>query len=365
MKRLFAMLAVCLIPSCLDVADDRADRDERVGHAKNAVMDVDVDDGLACIRNIATGELRVRATAPLPRVHVTVKDGATSLLFVVDAALSDATLEARVPNGSTLNVVEEPGERPTQKRWRIAVPQTRAIDLAIRAPDEAKPGPFRFAVLADVQEAIDGVQKIFGRLNEEPDVRFLVFTGDLTQQGTREQLERFERESHTLRMPLYATVGNHELGTSDLPYHEIFGRGSYHFRFRGVDFTLLDDASATLAPKVYDWLDGWLAAGRSNVHVLAMHIPALDPTGTRNGGFASRGEASKLLAKLGAGRVDLTLYGHVHSYYAFENAGIPAYISGGGGSIPERFDGIGRHFLVVDVDPGANRVTSVGMVRVD
>ena len=363
-QRLAAAFVVLLVPSCLDVADERADRDERVGHAKDAVMDVDVDDGLACVRSVASGELHVRATAPLPRVHVTVKDGAPSLLFVVESALSDATLEARVPNGSTLSVVEEPGERPTQKRWRVAVPQTRAIDLAVRAPDEA-PGPFRFAVLADVQEAIDGVQKIFTRLNEEPNVRFLLFTGDLTQRGTREQLGRFERESQTLRMPLYATVGNHELGTSELPYYEIFGRGSYHFRFRGVDFTMLDDASATLAPKVYDWLDGWLAAGRNNVHVVAMHIPALDPTGTRNGGFASRGEASKLLAKLGAARVDLTLYGHVHSYYAFENAGIPAYISGGGGSIPERFDGVGRHFLVVDVDPRASRVTSVGVVRVD
>ena len=114
-----------------------------------------------------------------------------------------------------------------------------------------------------------------------------------------------------------------------------------------------------------DWLDGWLAAGRGNVHVVGMHIPPLDPSGIRNGAFASRGEASKLLAKLAAGGVDLTLYGHVHSYYAFENAGIPAYVSGGGGSIPERFDGMGRHYLVVDVDPGAGRVLSVGVVRID
>lgn len=40
--------------------------------------------------------------------------------------------------------------------------------------------------------------------------------------------------------------------------------------------------------------------------------------------------------------VDLTVHGHVHSYYAFANAGIPAFITGGGGAIPERFDAIGR-----------------------
>jgi hypothetical protein len=49
-------------------------------------------------------------------------------------------------------------------------------------------------------------------------------------------------------------------------------------------------------------------------------------------------------------------------------AGIPAYISGGGGAIPERFDGIGRHFLVVELgkdSQGHNAVDDVRVVRVD
>ena len=65
-----------------------------------------------------------------------------------------------------------------------------------------------------------------------------------------------------------------------------------------------------------------------------MHIPPVDPIGVRNGSFANRNEAAKLLTRLARGGVDLTLYGHIHSYYAFENAGIPAHISGGGGAIP-------------------------------
>jgi hypothetical protein len=54
----------------------------------------------------------------------------------------------------------------------------------------------------------------------------------------------------------------------------------------------------------------------------------------------------------------------VHSYYAFSNAGIAAHITGGGGAIPERLDGIGRHFLTVDVDPDT-QLFQVGIVRVD
>jgi 3',5'-cyclic-AMP phosphodiesterase len=83
------------------------------------------------------------------------------------------------------------------------------------------------------------------------------------------------------------------------------------------------------------------------------------------GSFASRREAESVLARLAAARVDLTLYGHIHTYAGFENAGIPAHISGGGGAEPMRFDGIDRHFLVVDVSPAQNAVLSVRVVRVD
>jgi Icc-related predicted phosphoesterase len=134
--------------------------------------------------------------------------------------------------------------------------------------------------------------------------------------------------------------------------------------FRGVQFTMLDSGSATLAPTTYRRLTGWLAEGQSRVHVVGMHMPPLDPVGTRNGGFASRAEAARLLALLSRGEVDLTVYGHIHSYYSFSNAGIPAFISGGGGAIPERFDGIGRHFLVIDVAPEAATVTAQ-VVRID
>jgi Icc protein len=100
------------------------------------------------------------------------------------------------------------------------------------------------------------------------------------------------------------------------------------------------------------------------VHIFGTHYPPIDPAGARAGSFRSRKEAAKLLSLLAAGEVDLTLYGHIHSYYSFSNAGIPAHISGGGGAIPERLDGIGRHFMVIETDPPRG-VGTVGLVRVD
>jgi hypothetical protein len=94
-------------------------------------------------------------------------------------------------------------------------------------------------------------------------------------------------------------------------------------------------------------------------------VPPIDPSGSRAGAFRSRREAHHLLQRLAAGGVDLTLYGHIHTYESFSNAGIPAYISGGGGATPEQWDGIGRHFLIVDLDPAAGVVAGVELVRVD
>ncbi len=111
------------------------------------------------------------------------------------------------------------------------------------------------------------------------------------------------------------------------------------------------------------WLDRWLDQARDGTHAVFMHIPPLDPVGLRGGGFRSRKEAAKLMQMLADGRVDALFLGHIHSYYAFSAAGVPSYISGGGGAVPERFDGIGRHYLRVRAS--AAGIEDVAVVRID
>lgn len=359
-----ALVLAAVGPSCLEVAEGRAKRDLEVGRGEAAGVRFEVEQGLAAVRAVAPGRLALWAGAPAFAVRAGAGPGGRWRLEV-ENALPDLALEARREGGGPIAVTAEPpGPAPTERAWTFELPAGEAATLALAPPDAADESPYRFAVFADVQERIDDVQDIYAKMNEDPSIRFSLISGDLTDQGTRGQLERFQREMKSLNFPCYSTLGNHELGTDDKLYQEYFGRGNYRFDYRGVRFTMLDSASATIAAPVYDWLDGWLAEGAGRAHVAAMHIPPLDPVGARNGGFASRAEANKLLAKLADGGVDLTFYGHVHSYYAYSNAGIPAYVTGGGGAIPERLDGIGRHFLVVDVDPRTQR-TQVALVRVD
>jgi 3',5'-cyclic-AMP phosphodiesterase len=351
-------LALLLVAGCLDVAEERAQREDEIGRASAEGVSVEVEDGLASVHVVGASGLRVWASAPVLTMRVRFGGGALlPFTLTVDNAMPDAELTGAP------GAVAMAGAVPTQRRWTFTPPGPELV-LTVAPPDAGTPGPFRFAALADVQEAIGKVQDIYRLIAADPRIRFVMFDGDLTQSGSTEQLERFQRELQSLPVPLFATLGNHELGSRPPVFHALFGRGSFRYVFRGVQFTMLDSASATIAPLTYTRLEGWLAEGRDRLHVVGMHIPPIDPVGTRNGAFASRAEAARLLAMLAGGGVDLTLYGHIHSYYSFWNAGIPAYISGGGGSLPERFDGIGRHFLVLDADP-AEKEVKVQVVRVD
>ena len=358
MKHIAGMLLwAASLSACLDVAEDRARYDARVGSAKVAGLSVRVHKGAAAVRELERDSLQLWATAP--QLEITLQaEAPTALRLRIQNAMPDGVLSA-----DSIEVTEREREIATDRRFDVDLPAGQSV-LRFSVPDGEVEEPFRFAVFADVQEAIDTVQDIYRRMNDTPDLRFVVMSGDLTQRGTVPQLERFQRELRGLQLPCFSTLGNHELGDADDNYQRFFGRGSQHFVFKGAHFTLLDDASATIAPQVYTWLDGWLNEGRDAFHSVYMHLPALDTSGIRNGALASRAEADLFLSKLARSAVDLTIYGHVHTYDAFTNAGIPAFITGGGGAIPERFDHIGRHFLVVDVDPTSQQLQTA-IVHVD
>ncbi len=366
MKRtafLGATLVAAVFVSCLRVSRERAERDQEVGYASGAGLDVSVEEGRAVVRQLEPGLVRLWASAPTFEVSLERSSGPERWELVVENVMQDVELTAVDAQGQSVAVdlVDEP--LPTRKTWRVHLPEGE-VRLSLGSPDRDAQRPFRIGLLSDVQRAVTRMQDIVELINQQRDVDWVLGAGDLTSQGSAAELERFQRELRTLNVPYYATLGNHELGENPPAYHDYFGRGNASFIYQGVRFTLLDSASATIDPIVYDWLDGWLAQGRDGVHVVAMHIPPRDPSGTRGGTFASRPESAKLLTRLARGGVDLTLYGHIHSYYAFENGGIPAFISGGGGAIPERWDGYGRHFMLIDLS-AADGVVDTRVVRVD
>lgn len=349
MKAALAALFATSLTTCLDPTDGRAEKDLTIGQANVGGVRFSVDGGLAAVRIAEPGRLVLWGGAPGLTLRAEVASDATASWEIeLQNALADVGVETTATTG-TVALERLEGGLPTRPRFRVVLPQGTSATLRFAPADEESNERFRFAVLSDVQTAIDEVQDLFSAIDAYPGVRFVLGAGDLTQNGSREECERFQKELEHLSIPYFATLGNHELVSSTVYFQDYFGRANFHFDYRGVHFSMIDSGSATIDPMVYDWLDGWLAEGAGGVHAVFMHIPPIDPIGVRNGSFASRNEAAKLMSKLVHGGVDLTIYGHIHSYYAFDNAGIPAFISGGGGALPERFDEVGRHFMVIDI----------------
>lgn len=362
MKHSILLLAIpitlaCIQNACVRPAEDRSDDDTEVGQAELPGLSVEVAEGLAAIRSLAPDEIVLWAQAPTLALEVQ-SDTAQSIRLEVRNCMPDAVVTM---DATTIAPTEKP--RTTWCVFTIPI-RPGQNSIAIAPPDAENLSRYKFADMGDIQTAMDTVDEVFDAISAYPDLRFVMSTGDVVEKGENSEYELFEEQLNHLNIPFFSTVGNHELTQDIGRWHERYGRYSIHFSFKGVDFSYVDSGNAGLDPSLYARLDTWLDHGRDRIHIFGTHYPLKDPVGVRNASFRSRNEATRLLVKLAEAAVDLTFYGHVHSYYKFENAGIPAYISGGGGAHQEVFDGIDRHFMVVDVDPVANEVRSVEVSHV-
>ena len=355
-------LGLGLATGCTRPAESRAGKELDVGTAELTDATVTVVDGLAAVRALTDRHLELWAGAPA--IDVVIELGPTASgpwTLLARNTLRDAEL--------TLDGTAVPRVTTDQSTLTVA-----AFDLVLTAgphqlriapPDANTVEPFRVAAMADIQTALPEVDDVFRQIDTVPDARFVVAMGDITQRAKVEEFDQFERQLETLDIPYYTTLGNHELWGPPERYFDRYGRASFHFVFKGAAFTFVDSGDAGLDPIVEEWLDGWLAQSRDQLHVFLTHIPPVDPIGVRYGSFRSTRDGYRLIERLVEGKVDLALYGHIHTYYPYANAGIPSYISGGGGADPMRFDGIDRHFLEVTLDPGAGVVRGVVVHLVD
>jgi 3',5'-cyclic-AMP phosphodiesterase len=350
-----ASLALLAAAACTRPGDERALLEVSIGQAELADASLRVEGGLANVKHFT--DYRVELWSQSPVLAIQLELGPTAAgtwSLTIRNAMPDAVLDVA---GTTHARLADPDRHPTVAVFEVPLAAGSHV-LRVASPDAGMLEPHRFAAMADIQTALPEVHEVFAAINAVPGIRYVVGMGDITQRSLVDEYELFERQLLVLHVPFYTTLGNHELWSDPSRFHERYGRASFQFEFKGVTFTFADSGNAGIDPIVEDWLDGWLFdSARDRTHIFLTHFPPIDPVAARYGGFRSNDDARRLLARLARSDVDLTLYGHIHTYIEFENAGIPAYVSGGGGADPMRWDGIDRHFLVIDADDrGIQRV---------
>jgi 3',5'-cyclic AMP phosphodiesterase CpdA len=361
MRALLIAIVAIALGSCIRPGSDRFDLDAEVGAGATAEIDIQVVDGQAQIQEAGDdGVIRLWAQSPIVEVVATNRAGTDRTVELI----VDNVPETTAVTAADGRVRELASPRPIARRLELDIDAAATSTLRIAAIDAAEIRPFRFVVMGDVQTALDRFDDLLEAVGDVDGVEFIMSTGDLVEDAQDAEYELLDLQLERATVPFYSTIGNHELVREPEIWHRRFGRYNVHFIHRDVAFTFADSGNSTFDPKLRDELGVWLDESRDRVHLFGTHYPLIDPVGNRNASFRSRKEASAVLVELAEGRVDATFYGHIHSYYAYSNAGIPAFISGGGGAWPERLDGIGRHFLVVDVDP-QRQLVEVGLVRID
>ncbi len=196
-----------------------------MGRAESTNYSVHVKDGLAVVRSATSERLALWQSAPSFELTIDLET-AKPVELELNNTMSGAVLVVR--NGDATLESHAANDAKT-RRWLITPQHNGTLTLVVE-PEHTQVAPFRFALMSDVQEAIEDVSDVYDAINQIGDLEFLLGAGDLTQRGERSQLQRFERELTRLKVPYYTTLGNHELGVEPPLFHDFYGRGSVQLR---------------------------------------------------------------------------------------------------------------------------------------
>ena len=229
-----------------------------------------------------------------------------------------------------------------------------ACNQKVKAPgDEKSPGQFTFAYLTDIHlqpelNAVEGFRMAIDTINKiNPD--FVLTGGDLIMDALNQTYGRsdslynlYNQLSEEFNMPVYNTVGNHEIfgwhsdkdEIQDNPefgkkmYENRIGNRYYSFDHKGWHFIVLDAMArgkdGRYIGKVDDKQVGWLKQDLRNIDketpiAVSVHIPFItSQTQLNQGSLAANSEstvisnARDLLLIFRDYNLKLVLQGHLH-----------------------------------------------------
>lgn len=192
---------------------------------------------------------------------------------------------------------------------------------------------FRFAQLTDIHLSPGNASRetdlmnSITAINAMSDVEFVLITGDVSEKGDRETLQRAKELFANLKVPYYIVMGNHETKWSDsgcTAWQEIFGYERFQMKHKGVHFLgfntgpLMRMAYGHVVPQDLSWLDQELSRlPKQEPVIIVSHYPFMD------GDVDNWYQATDILRKY---NVRLCIGGHYHSLRNLSYDGIPGLL---------------------------------------
>ena len=199
---------------------------------------------------------------------------------------------------------------PYESRLEESYIDITAANLAlIRAGSAGDSKPFNVALVSDTHYHYANLDDAIADINQRASFDFVVVTGDITDNGLKQEFVFFHESMKKLTIPYVTVIGNHDyLSNGEDVYSLMFGDFNYTFVYNNVKFVLFDNVLWE-SEKVPDfaWLAGELSRSHQYDHVLPLsHIP---PTDGQMAEF--RNDFHDMLVR---NNVRLSIHGHSHKY---------------------------------------------------
>jgi predicted phosphodiesterase len=134
---------------------------------------------------------------------------------------------------------------------------------------------YSFIVITDIHIEggnAHGLEEIQAVIESDPQIKFAVFCGDITQNGAEQDLKKFIEIARSLVIPVYPVIGNHDINFGHWSvWKDLIGSTSYRVDGNNAALFILDSANGFIGKKQLDWLENELKSANGKVFVFSHH----------------------------------------------------------------------------------------------
>ncbi|MEY8001112.1 metallophosphoesterase [Clostridium sp. Mt-5] len=307
-----------------------------------------------------TENLILRSISPTPEISIRANSKGNKTFYL------------RLEN---INPVDTNFSNIEKNQVKIIDSHTVALAISLKANEEKtiKAVPkdntdgFEFVMLGDNRDGYQTFSQILDQINAI-DPAFTVDDGDLVFGGEPHKYRLFYESVAKLKVPLYTTLGNHDIRENGRPtYTKLFGPPYYSFDYKNVHLVFLDSSrgfteKVAIPEEQYKWLENDLKSAKGKLIFVFSHIPPSDPRKyvdantlpnisdeerpglierimnnysqykSLNHGFPDQAEAKRFENIMTKYHVHTVFLSHIHSYFSYIKDNVRYVISGGGGA---------------------------------
>lgn len=202
-------------------------------------------------------------------------------------------------------------------------------DVRFSAPSLLPDEDYSFIVISDIHITNEQDAQRFAEIKTklETNDKFIVITGDITQNGTKNQFKFFLNAVSSIGIPCYPVIGNHDIYADRGKYwKELIGSTVYRLDSSDTSLFFLDNANGAFGYEQLEWFENEIKTAEKTTFVFThenFFVDSSPPDIEQNTDIRERARVMALLKK----RCSIMFMGHLHKRIIKEFDGVTYIIS--------------------------------------